>query len=75
MEAFTLIVTATFAGFTLSKRRTPNLSSYECVARAIAVEWPRSARCLPPAAPERRRYTVCGFAGPCWEVEGVPNRW
>jgi hypothetical protein len=33
---------------------------------------------MPKAVPKEpktlKRYTVCGFAGPCWEVVGVPIR-
>jgi len=74
VDTFTLVVVAKLGGFRL-EQRTPNLTSYECVARAIAVEWPRAARCVPPPSPKRRRYTICPFAGDCWEAEGVPNRW
>jgi hypothetical protein len=36
---------------------------------------PKNQERLPPPQQPLKRYTVCGFGGPCWQVVGVPVRY
>ena len=35
---------------------------------------PKNQERVPPPQQPLKRYTVCGFGGPCWEVVGMPIR-